>query len=109
VVRANRSFYRVFGVGSAETDGQLVEELGNRQWSSARLRALLEDSLRNGAIFDGFEVVNEFPGIGRRRMVLSGRPVSIQGDETAALIVLGIQDASEASAAIRGSLEDPET
>jgi hypothetical protein len=42
-------------------------------------------------------------------MVLSGRPVSIQGDETAALIVLGIQDASEASAAIRGSPEDPES
>jgi two-component system CheB/CheR fusion protein len=108
VVRANRSFYRVFQVEPGDTDGQLVEDLGSRQWNIPQLRGRLEETLRGGAPFEGFEVVHEFPGIGRRRMVLSGRPVSMQGDETAALILVGIHDASEDSAAIRGNAEEPE-
>ena len=97
VVRANRSFYDVFRVGSAETEWHQVDELGSRQWSSAPLQELLETTLREGAPFEGVEVVHEFPHIGRRRMLLSGRPVSIEGDEKPALIVLGIQDAGEAT------------
>jgi hypothetical protein len=38
-------------------------------------------------------------------MILSGRPILAQGDETAALIVLGIQDAGGAPAAVRGLAE----
>ena len=102
VVRANRSFYRAFHVVPAETEGQLVDELGSRQWSTRRLRGLLEATLRDGAPFEDFEIIREFPHIGRRRMVLSGRPVLIQGDEQPALIVLGIQDAGQASAAVPG-------
>jgi two-component system CheB/CheR fusion protein len=102
VVRANRSFYRAFHVVPAETEGQLVDELGSRQWSTRRLRGLLEATLRDGAPFEDFEIVHEFPHIGRRRMILSGRPVLIQGAEKPALIVLGIQDAGQASAAVLG-------
>jgi two-component system CheB/CheR fusion protein len=102
VVRANRSFYRAFRVKRAETEGRLVDELGSRQWNAPRLRGLLEAILRDGNPFEDFEVVHQFPRIGRRRMVLSGRPVSVQGDEKPALIVLGIQDAGEAPAAVRG-------
>jgi len=102
VLRGNRSFYRAFRVEPAETEGQLVDELGSRQWSILRLRGLLEATLRDGAPFEDFEVVHEFPHIGRRRMVLSGRPVSMQGNERPVLIVLGIRDAGQASAAVRG-------
>jgi two-component system CheB/CheR fusion protein len=107
VVRANRSFYRVFLAKPAETEGRRVDELGGRQWSAPRLRGLLEATLRDGAPFEDFEVVSEFPHIGRRRMVLSGRPVSMQDDESPALIVLGIQDAGEASEAAREEGEEP--
>ena len=96
VVRANRSFYSVFRVGAAETEWYRIDELGSRQWSSAPLQQLLETTLRDGAPFEGVEVVHEFPHIGRRRMLLSGRPVSIEGDDKPALIVLGIQDAGQA-------------
>ncbi|HEU4430459.1 MAG TPA: CheR family methyltransferase [Myxococcota bacterium] len=96
VVRANRSFYRVFGVESEETEGLPVDELGSRQWNIPRLRGLLQTTLRDGLPFEDFEVVHEFPRIGRRRMVLSGRPVSMPGDETPVLLVLGIQDAGAA-------------
>jgi two-component system, chemotaxis family, CheB/CheR fusion protein len=92
VVRANRSFYSAFHVAPAETEGQRVDELGNGQWQVPRLQGLLEATLRDGAPFEDVEVVHEFPHIGRRRMVLSGRPVQIEDDGRPALIVLGIQD-----------------
>jgi PAS domain-containing protein len=40
--RANRSFYRSFGVSPDETVNRLVYELGNRQWDISALRELLE-------------------------------------------------------------------
>jgi two-component system CheB/CheR fusion protein len=102
VVRANRSFYSAFRVEPAETEGQRVAELGNGQWQSPRLQGLLGTTLRDAAPFEDVEVVHEFPHIGRRRMVLSGRPVAIESDEGPALMVLGIQDAGPAPAPVRG-------
>lgn len=104
VVRANRSFYSVFRVGPAETEWHRIEELGSRQWSTAQLQELMQTTLRDGAPFEGVEVVHEFPHIGRRRMVVSGRPVSIEGDDKPALIVLGIQDAGQAPPAAAASV-----
>jgi two-component system CheB/CheR fusion protein len=98
VVRANRSFYRAFHAKPAETEGQRVDELGGRQWSIPRLRSLLEATLRDKAPFEDFDVVGEFPDLGRRRMVLSGRPVFVQDDEPPVLIVLGIRDAGPPTA-----------
>ncbi len=97
VVRANRSFYGAFHVEPAETEGQLVGELGNHQWKIPRLQGLLEATLRDGSPFEEIEIVHEFPQLGRRRMVVSGRPVSIEGEEKPVLIVLGIQDAGPAA------------
>jgi len=101
VVRANRSFYREFGVEAADTEGRIIDELGSGQWGVPTLRALLETALRDGASFDDVELECEFPRLGRRRVVLSGHPVSIDGGERPALIVLGIQNAAVAAAAAR--------
>jgi len=102
VARANRSFYQEFRVEPKETEGRPLAALGSRQWDAPRLRSLLEATLRDGVAFEAFELVHEFPHLGRRRMVLSGRPVAMQDDEKPVLIVLGIQDAGPASAALRG-------
>ncbi|MCA1409480.1 PAS domain-containing protein, partial [Ensifer sp. BRP08] len=45
VVRANQTFYDLFQVSPADTEGRLVYELGNRQWDIPKLRELLEDVL----------------------------------------------------------------
>jgi two-component system CheB/CheR fusion protein len=100
VVRANQAFYGRFGAEPAGIEGQALETLGHGQWRIPRLQSLVEATLRGGAAFEGFEVVHELSGSGRRRMVLSGRPVS-QGDEPPALILLGIHDAGQASPAAR--------
>ncbi|CAN5885645.1 hypothetical protein BH24DEI2_BH24DEI2_12540 [soil metagenome] len=45
VETANASFYRLFGVAKAETEGKLVFDLGNGQWDIPELRRLLEEIL----------------------------------------------------------------
>ena len=43
VVSASRSFYEFFKVKPEETVGQLIYDLGNRQWDIPKLRELLEN------------------------------------------------------------------
>lgn len=94
VLSANRSFYGTFKVKPKETDGQLIFDLGNRQWDIPRLRELLEDSLHKSIAFDDFEVEHEFPVIGRRTMLLNAR--KIPGESSAAdRILLAFEDVTE--------------
>lgn len=96
VVRGNRSFYRLFRVERADTDGQSIDDLGSHQWAAPRLRELLEKTLHEGMTFDDYEIEYEFPSIGRRRMRLNARPVFLHDAGAAALIVLGIEDVTGA-------------
>ncbi len=45
VVTASRSFYEVFQVKPKETVGELIYDLGNKQWDIPKLRELLETIL----------------------------------------------------------------
>ena len=45
VVSASRSFYEFFKVKPEETVGQLIYDLGNKQWDIPKLRELLETIL----------------------------------------------------------------
>jgi len=96
VLRGNRSFYRLFRVEPADTDGRSIDELGSHQWDAPRLRELLEKTLHEGTVFDDFEVESEFPSIGKRRMRLNARPVFLHDAGEAALLVLGIEDLTDA-------------
>ncbi|MCA1451372.1 PAS domain-containing protein [Ensifer sp. IC3342] len=90
VVRANQTFYDLFQVSPADTEGRLVYELGNRQWDIPKLRELLEDVLPDNNAFDDVEVAHEFETIGRRIMVLNGRRL-----DHLDLILLAIRDITE--------------
>ena len=48
VVSVSRSFYEVFKVKPDETVGQLIYDLGNKQWDIPKLRELLETILPPG-------------------------------------------------------------
>ena len=75
VVTASRSFYEVFKVNHEETVGQLIYDLGNKQWDIPKLRELLEDILPQKATFDNYEVEHDFADIGRRIMLLNARQI----------------------------------
>ncbi|NPV60100.1 MAG: PAS domain-containing protein [Actinobacteria bacterium] len=94
VVKANRSFYRVFQVDAEETLGKPLYELGNRQWDIPELRRLLEDILPLNTSFEGFEVEHDFEHIGRRQMLLNARRIYRKGNRTET-ILLAIEDVTE--------------
>ena len=94
VVTVSRSFYEVFKVKPEDTVGQLVYDLGNKQWDIPRLRELLETILPKRAAFDNYEVEHVFAGIGRRVMLLNARQIQrASGKER--IILLAIEDITE--------------
>jgi chemotaxis protein methyltransferase CheR len=75
VLAASRAFYETFKVEVAETHGCLLYDLGNGQWDIPALRLLLETILPEHTAMDAFEVDYDFPGVGRRIMLLNARKV----------------------------------
>jgi two-component system CheB/CheR fusion protein len=88
VQRANDAFYNMFRVAPAETQARPLYELGNRQWDIPALRELLEKILPGNTLVSDFPVEHEFPGIGRRKMLLNARRVVRQGTETQAILLV---------------------
>ncbi|MFA6291076.1 MAG: PAS domain S-box protein, partial [Victivallales bacterium] len=94
VVTVGRSFYEFFKVKPEETVGQLIYDLGNKQWDIPKLRELLEDILPKKATFDNYEVEHDFATIGRRIMLLNARQIErVMGKER--IILLSIEDITE--------------
>jgi two-component system, cell cycle sensor histidine kinase PleC len=91
VVSASRSFYEVFKVNPEETVGQLIYDLGNKQWDIPKLRELLETILPQKATFDDYEVEHDFATIGRRVMLLNARRIP-SPPEKPKVILLAIED-----------------
>jgi two-component system, cell cycle sensor histidine kinase PleC len=94
VVTVSRSFYEVFKVNPEETVGQLIYDLGNKQWDIPKLRELLEDILPKKAAFDNYEVEHDFATIGRRIMLLNARQIQ-RGMGKERIILLAIEDITE--------------
>ena len=94
VVTASRSFYNFFKVKPEDTVGQLIYDLGNKQWDIATLRELLENILPQKTTFDNYEVEHDFATIGRRIMLLNARQIKrVLGKER--IILLAIEDITE--------------
>jgi len=97
VVSASRSFYEAFKVNPKETVGQLVYDLGNKQWDIPKLRELLETILPEKTTFDNYEVEHNFADIGKRIMLLNARQIKRRlGKER--IILLAIEDITERKA-----------
>ena len=98
VVSVNQSFYRMFGVTPEETEGNLLYDLGNRQWDIPRLHQLLEEILPDKTEVRDFEVDHVFPEIGQKLLLLNARQmVHQEGEEERKLILLAIEDCSNRS------------
>lgn len=94
VKTASRAFYQAFKVIPAETEDQLLYNLGNGQWDIPKLRTLLEEILPQDNQFNDFEVEHSFEGIGHRIMLLNARRIHLQ-DNQSELILLAIEDITE--------------
>ena len=94
VVTVSRSFYEFFKVKPEETLGQLIYNLGDKQWDIPKLRELLEKILPEKTTFDNYEVEHDFVSIGKRTMLLNARQIKRAiGKEL--IILLVIEDITE--------------
>ncbi|MBU0936619.1 MAG: response regulator, partial [Spirochaetes bacterium] len=91
VITVNRSFCNFFKVESEATIGQLIYDLGNKQWDIPKLRDLLEEILPRQTSFEDYEVEHDFATIGRRIMLLNARQIN-QDSGKKKKILLAIED-----------------
>jgi PAS domain S-box-containing protein len=94
VQTANAAFLETFHVSAEETEGQLVYDLGSRQWDIPRLRTLLEEVLPQKQSFHDYEVAHDFTGIGEKVMLLNARRLE-SSPHRPELILLAIEDITE--------------
>ena len=94
IVSVNRSFYKSFKVTPEETIGNLIYDLGNRQWDIPRLRTLLEEILPKNNKFDDYEVEHIFSNIGHKIMLLNARRITHK-EIGSQMILLAIEDVTK--------------
>jgi signal transduction histidine kinase/CheY-like chemotaxis protein len=89
----NRAFYETFQVSPEETENRLFYELGSGQWDIPQLRSFLKDIIPKASVFTDFQVVHDFPTIGRRAMLLNAR--KLQAGHHGELLVLAMEDVTD--------------
>lgn len=94
ILTASCSFYNTFEVIPEETIGNLIYDLGNRQWDIPQLRIFFEDILPNSTVFNGFEVEHDFPDIGHKIMLVNAREIFLEGIGSH-IILLIMEDITE--------------
>jgi len=94
IVKVSRSFYEFFKVKPEDTVGQLIYDLGNKQWDIPKLRELLETILPQKTVFDNYEVEHNFATIGKRIMLLNARQIQRRSGREK-IILLAIEDITD--------------
>ncbi len=85
---ANQAFFKTFRVSKEETEKQSLFQLGNSQWDIPALRELIENVLPQDSEFHDYLVEHEFPAIGRRKMLLNGRRLLLDGERTQYILLI---------------------
>jgi chemotaxis protein methyltransferase CheR len=98
ILVASSSFHKTFQIDPNETSGEPLFTLDKGGWDIPALHLLLENSLIDKTIVEGFLVEQDFPRIGHRIFLLHARKV-LDTDEGRALILLGFEDTTERRAA----------
>jgi diguanylate cyclase (GGDEF)-like protein/PAS domain S-box-containing protein len=94
ILTANHSFYDTFKVTPRQTIGNFIYDLGNRQWDIPKLRVLFEEILPHDTMFNGYEVEHDFPGIGRKTILLNARQI-FRERIGSHIILLAMEDITE--------------
>ncbi|MDD2733366.1 MAG: PAS domain S-box protein [Desulfuromonadaceae bacterium] len=94
ILTANHSFYDTFKATPEETIGKFIYDLGNRQWDIPKLRVLFEEILPLETVFNGYEVEHDFPGIGRKTILLNARQI-FRENIGSHIILLAMEDITE--------------
>jgi two-component system CheB/CheR fusion protein len=94
VKMANRAFYNTFQLSRPETEGRVLYDLNQGAWDQPALRQVLEKVLPEGHPIEGFELTHDFPGVGRKVLLISARRLN-----TVDMILVSMEDATARRAA----------
>ncbi|MGH7940135.1 MAG: PAS domain-containing sensor histidine kinase [Limisphaerales bacterium] len=105
VLTGNRAFYSMFGVSREKSTGAPLRDLGNHEWNALPLWTQIKTNLSESTEFETVEVRADFPGIGRRAVLIDAHRLP-RGDRANILVVLlDITDRKEAEQRIAESLD----
>ncbi len=91
IIAGSRSFHLTFEASAKVIKGKSIFEVIDRQPDLPALRKLLDATLRQHAVVEGYEIVHEFPKLGRRVILINAREISsLEGDQP--LILLAFED-----------------
>jgi two-component sensor histidine kinase len=94
ILVASSSFHKTFQIRPQDTPNKSLFALDDGGWDIPALHELLERSLVDLTVVEGFLVAQEFPRIGPRIFLLHARKV-LGTDDGHALILLGFEDITE--------------
>ena len=94
IITANHCFYETFNVTPEDTIDNYLYDLGNRQWDIPRLRLLVEGILPKDTVINSYEVEHDFPGIGRKTILLNARQI-YRENIGSHIILLAMEDITE--------------
>jgi two-component system CheB/CheR fusion protein len=95
VLLANLTFCKTFEVSQAATIGETLYRLGNEQWNIPRLKELLDKILPKNESVKDYVVTHDFPDIGQKTMLVSGRRIEGVSRGSSPMILLAIEDVTE--------------
>jgi two-component system CheB/CheR fusion protein len=90
---ANQSFCKFFQTKPDHTQGKFIYNLCDRAWDIPRLHELLEKILPEKSTFEDFSIEHDFPGIGRKTLLINARRLSPEVGQPP-LILLALEDAT---------------
>ncbi|WP_348628591.1 HWE histidine kinase domain-containing protein [Mesorhizobium sp. M2A.F.Ca.ET.042.01.1.1] len=89
----NRAFLRTFKVNRDDIIGKRIYDLGDGQWDIPELRRLLTDVIPKSTAVIDYKVEHDFPGIGKRTMLVTAR--TINQDDNGTTMLVSFVDASD--------------
>jgi two-component sensor histidine kinase len=99
VVAASASFCAAFEIDCASAAGHLLTELGEGEWGSRQLQALLDATISGDALVEAYEMDLIRDGQPTLRLALKGQRLPATGDNADIRLLLSINDLTEQRAA----------
>jgi PAS domain S-box-containing protein len=92
VQTANRAFYTWFGVSRDQTQRASLRDMGGHAWKVCGLWDSLEATLNDGREFQTIELEDDFPGVGRRTVLIDARRLARDKN---ALVLVALKDITD--------------
>ena len=89
---ANRAFCKLSGLERAEIENQFFHEISEGRWNLPSLQTALERLPTSQEPIAGFEIEQEFPGSGKRNLLINARNIQPDGENQ---ILVAVEDVTK--------------